>query len=148
MTPIQRALVNLSTLLVFVSGVVYGTMKYLLAGSDPYSSAGSPLQPWALALHVLSAPAMVFSVGMIVRDHIVAKLVNGFGKSIPNTARLSGLASTFLLVPMIASGYLLQTTTNETILTILTVIHVASGCFYGFFFLAHFVASRRARAES
>ena len=91
-----------------------------------------PLQPWALDLHVLAAPILVFAVGWIYKDHVQAKL------AIPGVpVRRSGLMGALLLVPMILSGYLLQTVTNETMHRPVLVIHLLTGAIFTAAFVVH-----------
>jgi len=75
MTTAQKLLLTLSTLTVLVSGLVYGALKYFgewlathLLGlfpaiTDPFSSIRHPLQPWALDMHVLAAPVLIYGLG-------------------------------------------------------------------------------------
>lgn len=73
MTPVQRWLLHLSTLLLTMTGGAYAVMKYLMEPADPFSAVSHPLQPWMMSAHVLVAPVAVFAVGLIFRDHIVGK---------------------------------------------------------------------------
>src|SRR5262249_34490426 len=72
MTTLEKALVNLSSILVGLSGVVYAWMKYLMTTDDPYAVVNHPLQPWVLDLHLIAAPILVFSIGLIFMDHVAA----------------------------------------------------------------------------
>src|SRR5262249_18836666 len=62
MSAIEKALVNLSSILVGLSGVAYAWMKYLMTTDDPYAVVNQPMQPWVLDLHLLAAPLLVFGV--------------------------------------------------------------------------------------
>ena len=61
-----------------------------------------PLQALAQHLHVLAAPVLLFALGMAVRGHLAAKLRAGAER------RNTGLGLGLLILPMVASGYLLQ----------------------------------------
>jgi len=104
---------------------------------DPFTLFRHPLQPWALDLHVLAAPLFLLAVGMILREHILARLADARRRR----GRRSGVLATWLLVPMIASGYLLQTVTSEWWRMVLLVTHLASGGLFLVTYLAHMVAA-------
>ena len=141
MSPFERTLLNASTWLVALSGSVYFYMKYLMRGDDPYSIIHHPLQPHALSLHVLSAPILVFALGLIARDHIIGYLF----ESRQRRGRATGILAVSLAVPMIVSGYLMQVLTDPGPRRILSIIHLAGGALYVVLFLGHLVASRNGR---
>ncbi len=143
MTSFQRRLTNLSTLIVGVSGVVYAWMKYLMTSDDPYSVVNHPLQPWMLDLHVLAAPLLVFAIGMIARDHIITKLRSGGARP----GRTTGLFAVICLLPMIATGYLVQVFTGETARLACVIVHLATGGVYLAAFATHVALSWRAAAR-
>jgi len=143
MTGFQRWFTNLSTLIVGVSGVVYAWMKYLMTSHDPYSVVNHPLQPWMLDLHVLAAPLLVFAVGMIARDHIIAKLKSNGSRP----GRGTGLFAVVCLLPMIATGYLVQVFTGDTPRLVCVVVHLATGAIYLAAFAGHVTVSWRAAAR-
>ena len=131
-------MLNLSTVIVGLSGIVYGIMKYLMTPVDPYAVVNHPMQPWVLDIHVLAAPLMVFAVGLIAQDHIVTQL-----KKRQKTGRLSGLLALWCLFPMVATGYLIQVVTNETARPIFVGIHLSTGGLYLILFAAHLIIARR-----
>src|SRR5262245_57071585 len=131
MSPLQRWLLHLAALATGLSGIVYGILKYfgeplarafpsIFAGpDDPFSAVHHPLQPWSLDLHVLSAPLLLFAVGWMFKDHVLGKIA---GKA--PAGRVSGLTQLALLVPMVLTGYLLQTTTREGFVRPVMLAHV------------------------
>lgn len=144
MTRTQRFLLSAATLILALTGVVYAVFKYLgedLArrfpslfpvADDAFSAIHHPLEPWALDLHVLAAPALVFAFGWIFKDHILAKL------GMPGApVRKSGIAGIALFIPMVLSGYLLQVVTNERLHGPLVVLHLGSGALFAATYLAH-----------
>ena len=142
MTRFERITVNSSTAIVGFSGVVYGVMKYLMTSSDPFSVVNHPLQPWMLDLHVLGGPLMIFAVGLVTREHIFGQLrkrSNGRG-------RTSGMIALSCLLPMIATGYLIQVFTDETARFTCVVLHLSTGAVYLGVFFAHTVIGRRIAA--
>ena len=143
MTPLERFMLSLSTAIVGLSGLVHAVMKYLMTPVDPYAVVNHPLQPWVLDTHVLAAPLMIFAVGLIAQDHILAQLrmrQNG-------TGRLSGLLALWCLLPMLSTGYLIQVTTNESLRFGFVIIHMSTGGLYLILFAAHLIISRRAAAR-
>jgi hypothetical protein len=143
MTALQRWLLHVSTLLLAASGVAHAIMKYLLEGDDPYSAVGHPLQPWALSLHVVVAPLAVFAIGLIFRDHVVGGLRNRNG----GAGKGSGLWALALLLPLAASGTLIQVVTNEWLRKALVVTHLSTGLLYTATYAAHLVRSRRGKRD-
>lgn len=140
-TPLaERILHHAAALTVGLSGLAYAWMKYLTAPPEnAFSVVNHPLQPTALHLHVLSAPVLVFAVGILWRDHVWARLRNSGRRR----GRASGTALTLLLVPMIASGYLLQTTTSEALHTVLVGTHLVTGGAWLVGYAAHAVSALR-----
>jgi hypothetical protein len=110
--------VHLSTLLVGITGVIYAVMRYLMEPTDPFSVVNHPWQPTLQHLHVLVAPLMVFAVGLIWKKHVSDHRRAGL-----STGRRSGLSLVLTMVPMIASGYLIQVTVTDTWRTAWIVIH-------------------------
>lgn len=143
MTALEKMLVNLSTIIVAVSGVVYGWMKYMMTSEDPFAVVNHPLQPWALDVHLLASPALIFGLGLIVQDHIVAQLQKGPRRP----GRATGLLALACLLPMIATGYLIQVMVDETARRVCVGVHLATGLTYLAAFLAHLISSRRIAAR-
>ena len=63
-----------------------------------------PLQPLVLKLHVLSAPVLVFALGVVYTRHVVRQWRSG-----RSAGRSSGVGIVSTLLPMVLSGYLIQT---------------------------------------
>ena len=143
MTPLERLMLSLSTVIVGLSGVVHFVMKYLMTPADPYAVVNHPLQPWVLDIHVLAAPLMIFAVGLIAQDHIIAQL----RKRQKGPGRLSGLLAMYCLLPMLSTGYLIQVVTSENLRLVFVVIHLSTGGLYLILFAAHLTISRRAAAR-
>ncbi|MGH9870449.1 MAG: hypothetical protein ACREAA_20125 [Candidatus Polarisedimenticolia bacterium] len=143
MSRLEKVTTHTSTAIVALSGIVYGCMKYLMATDDPFAVVNHPLQPWMLDLHVLSAPVMLFALGLIAQQHILAQLARGAGRP----GRTTGLIAISCLLPMVATGYLIQVFTHETARLICVVVHIGTGVIYTMMFLAHTVISRRLTAR-
>ncbi len=104
----QVWLVHASNALVGGTGVVYGWMRYIAEPEDEFSIVNHPWQPDVQHLHVLTAPLLVFAAGWIWTAHVARHWRAGTRRG-----RRTGLTLVAMLLPMIASGYLLQTATSE-----------------------------------
>jgi len=142
MASFTRLLVNASSMTVGLSGAVYAFMKYLMSGDDPFSAYHHPLQPWMLDLHVIAAPVLVFALGMIARDHILAQFQKGPGRR----GRGTGTMAVVCLLPMIATGYLVQVFVDERARLVCIVVHLATGAVYLAAFFAHLAVARKIAA--
>jgi hypothetical protein len=134
----ERWALNLSSLAVALTGFAYFWMKDLLGTDDPFAVVNHPWQGAMLHLHVLAAPVFVLVFGYVFNSHVMKKLR---ATRIPN--RKSGLAALAMFAVMLASGYLLQTASDETWLRGLVVTHVASGVAFSLVYAAHLVVSVR-----
>jgi hypothetical protein len=138
---LERALLNATTWLMAITGAAYFFMKYLMSGNDPFSVIHHPWQPHALSLHVLAGPAAVFALGLIARDHVLARMVDPR----KGRGRATGLILVALTIPMIVSGYLLQVLTHPAAKRVLVGVHVGSGALYALLFAGHLLASKSGR---
>jgi len=136
MTRFERIMLWGSTLLVGVSGVVYGGMKYFMTTDDPYAVINHPLQPLFLKIHIVSTPLLVFAVGVVFTQHIWKQYRGGLQRS-----RRSGIWLLMALGPMILSGYLIQAVTGERVLFWLVAVHLATSVIYLLGFGLHQVAN-------
>lgn len=130
--------VHLSMLLVGGTGLVYAWMRYLLP-PDPFGVVRHPLQPATQHLHVLVAPLLVFATGLIWKQHVWGHWRRGLPQR-----RRSGLALLLALVPMVASGYLIQTTVTEAWRTAWVVTHVATSALFLAGYVGHALAATAA----
>ncbi len=138
MSRAERLLIHLSNLAVGGTGLVYAWMLYVMESDDPFSIVNHPFQPHVQHFHVLTAPFFVFAVGLIWRRHIW-----GHWSRKASPSRRSGSSLLFLLVPMILSGYLLQTAVEPDWRKVWEVLHVGAGCLWVVAFVGHFLSSRR-----
>jgi hypothetical protein len=146
-TRFERWAVWSTSVVTFVTGVIYLWMKYLMVSDDPLAVVNHPWQPAVLKLHILVAPLLVFSMGLIALRHVWRHL-----RSKMRDGRRSGLHTVVVLGPMIVSGYLIQTLTEEGWLRGMAIVHIGLGLAYGVVLLAHQFAAggrkaRSARAE-
>ena len=141
----ERWLHHGGTIAVGATGIVLGVMKYLME-PDPnsFSIVGHPWQPHVQHLHVLAAPLLVLAIGMMLRQHVLDRIFQATFKR----ARRTGLIMAAVLLPMIATGYLLQVVNHELTRQALVVVHLCSSGLFLASTIAHVVvARRRARRE-
>lgn len=125
MSPFERFLLWGSTTLVGVSGFAFLWMKYFVVPADPYAIVNHPWQPFFLKLHILSAPLLVFAVGVVFLRHIWRQFRSG-----RPGGRRTGLTVVLVLVPMVLSGYLLQTVASREALRWIAWTHIAASAAY------------------
>lgn len=139
MTRGEARLQHVANLLVGGTGLVYAWMRYLAEPADEFAVVNHPWQPDVQHLHVLTAPLLVFASGLIWRDHVWRRVRSGF-----RPRRRLGLALFALLVPMIASGYLLQVATSEPWRAAYGWLHLATSLLWVAAYVAHQTSPRPA----
>lgn len=143
----ESTFVHASTVLVGGTGLVYAWMAYLARPQDPYALVNHPLQPQTQHLHVLFAPLLVFAIGLIWQRHVWSHYKKGVRQR-----RMSGISLLLSTVPMVVSGYLIQTAVDPAWRKAWVVVHLVTSGLWLFGYLAHQVvaywkASRRRRAS-
>ena len=108
MTRTQRWAVVLSNLLVGGTGLAYGWTCYFAESDDPFSIVNHPWQPHLQHWHILTAPTVVFVVGVLWQGHIAPML-----RATQAAQRRSGLVLILMFFPMVLSGYALQVSMDE-----------------------------------
>ena len=124
----------------FLTGVIYFWMKYLLEQDDPFSVINHPLQSLTLDLHILASPLLLLVFGIIFKPHVLQKIRNHCSAN-----QRSGWIILLSCLPMVASGYLLQILVDPLLFRVSLVIHLASGTFFGATGLIHLAISLRLR---
>lgn len=143
MTQFERWAVWSTSVATFVTGVIYLWMKYLMVSDDPLAVVNHAWQPAVLKLHILVAPFLVFSIGLVALRHVWRHL-----QSQTKDGRRSGLLTVVVLGPMIASGYLIQTMTEESWLRTMAIVHIGLGLVYGVALLTHQFAAGASKART
>lgn len=110
---------QISTLLVAGTGLVYAWMLYFCQPVDEWAVINHPAQPQVQAWHVLVAPLLVFISGLLWRSHVWLRITTG-----QQPRRRSGILLAAGLGPMVASGYLLQISVDEDWRSLWVVLHV------------------------
>lgn len=121
MTTPEKYLFITANLLVGGSGLVYGWFRYFVTSDDPYAVVNHPVQPLWQHLHIWLAPVLVLAFGHFFYQHALL-----YWKAGVKEGRRSGLLMLGLALPMIFSGYLLQTAVDESWRQAWIIIHVAT----------------------
>jgi hypothetical protein len=137
MTPFERWTVWLSAVLVTATGLAYFWMKHFLHPTDPFAVVNHPWQPAVLKLHILTAPLLVFGLGLVTVRHVAAHLSAG-----TRWGRRSGLSAVFSAAPLILTGYLIQALTDERWLRVVGWAHIGLGFAFAAGLLVHQVVVR------
>lgn len=128
----ERNWLHLSAGLAGATGIVYAVMRYLLEPSEPFAVVNHPWQPHVQHLHVLTAPLLVFGIGLIWIDH-----VRRYRLARKRRRRRSGLAMAWLAGPMIVSGYALQVSVDDLWRTVWIIVHAGTSGVWLTGYLAH-----------
>jgi hypothetical protein len=128
----ERWFFNVLSALVAATGVVYFWMKYFMTTADPFAVVNHPWQPAMLAWHVMAAPALVLIFGIVLRSHIIGKLLSSSRPS-----RRSGWVSLGSFGVMALSGYLVQVISDPMLLGAVIVAHVASSVVFIVVYAVH-----------
>lgn len=140
MSRFEAWLLHLGSLLVGGTGLVYAGMRYLAVPADPEAVVGHPWQPAVQHLHVLTAPLLVLAVGALFHAHAWTALRLGV-----RDGRASGLVLLASALPMIASGYLLQTAVDPGWRRLWVAVHLVSSGLWIAGHLAHVARRLRGR---
>ena len=125
------------------TGIVYGWMRYFVEPADELALVHHPLEPTLQHAHILLAPLLVFAGGLLWRDHVWARLRAG-----ASPRRPTGILILALLVPMVTSGYLVQTTTSDLGRELSVWTHAVTGTLWAVGYALHLCAPRRRGGSS
>ena len=106
MSPWERWSLHLAALATAGTGLFDGLLRWFGTRMGEFGPEPHPWLGMAQHLHVLLAPLLVFTLGMMVRGHLWSRLRKG------PEGRHTGLGAAFLIAPMIFSGYGLQVVTS------------------------------------
>lgn len=142
MTRFQAWTMHLANLLVGGTGLVYAWMRYVLEPMDEFSVLHHPWEPHVQHLHLWTAPLLVFAAGLIWQDHIWKHFRKGV-----RSGRNSGLALLLTLVPMVVSGYLIQTAVDPTWRKVWIGIHLGASALWLLGYVGHYAVELRRRSR-
>jgi len=137
-TRAQRWLVHGANLAVGGTGLVYAWMAYLAKPADEWAVVHHPWQPQVQHLHVLTAPLLIFAIGLIWASHVGRRWT---AEGCEN--RHSGTMLALLFPAMAASGYLLQVSVDDHWRLAWTVVHVGASLVWIAGFAAHWLIGWR-----
>lgn len=141
MSGFERWSAWVSAALTTVTGIGLFWTKYLIEASGPWSVVNHPLQPWLLKAHIVTAPLLVFSIGLIALRHVWKHFRNGV-----HWGRRSGIVTGLVTLPMIVSGYLIQAVTHVAWLRGIAISHIVLGFVFAIGLSLHqLFVSRRSR---
>jgi hypothetical protein len=132
MNRFESWMMHLANLLVGGTGLVYAWMLYLVRPTDPYAVVNHPWQPQVQHLHILVAPLLVFVVGLVWQRHVWSHWSRGVRKG-----RRTGLSMALTLVPMVVSGYLIQTAVDGGWRKAWVAVHLIASALWLAGYLAH-----------
>lgn len=125
MTRFEKWCVWTTSVITGTTGIVLGWMEWAMTPPDPWAVVNHPLQPVVLKVHILAAPLLVFSVGLIALRHVWTH----FRSRMP-WARRTGLTTALMVAPMVGTGYLIQVLTAPGWLVAMAIAHVVLGLVY------------------
>jgi hypothetical protein len=106
MSALERWNLHLAALATAGTGLVDGLLRWFGVRMGEFGPEPHPWLGAAQHLHVLLAPFLVFTLGMMVRGHLWTRLRKG------PEGRRTGLGAALLIAPMVFSGYGLQVVTS------------------------------------
>lgn len=143
MNPLERWSLHLSAAGMALTGLLYGWLKYFHQRAGEFGPEPYRLQGWSQHAHVFLGPVLVFTLGVMVRGHVVPSLRSGTRRG-----RRSGLGVAAVLAPMVMAGYGMQICVDPAWRTALAWVHGPSSLLflaaYGFHLLGR---ARRARFD-
>ena len=125
MTSLERWSLHLAALFTGLTGLLYGWLRYYGQRVGDFGVEPHPLQSLLQHLHVISAPLLVFILGMLVRGHVLPMWRSGRA-----AGRISGVVLALILTPMVLTGYGVQVVTNEHWRLTLAWIHGVSSLLF------------------
>jgi hypothetical protein len=138
MTSLERWSLHLAAWLTGATGLIYGWLRYYGQRVGEFGLEAHPLQAVLQHLHVLTAPLLVFALGMLVRGHVLPMWRAG-----RPAGRLSGILLSLILGPMVASGYVVQVVVDPRWRLVAAWIHGVSSLLFLSGYGAHQLASQR-----
>ena len=137
LTGVELVLLHAANVAVAGSGVGCFVFRYLLVEQSEFGPGVHAWQPLAQHLHVWSSPLLVFAIGLMWRQHLVAAWRGGWGR------RATGVLLATVFFAMAASGYAVQTAVTWAWRLAWVIVHCVTGTLWLGAFVAHQFARRR-----
>ena len=125
MKDLERFSLHVSAVLMGVSGLLYGWLKYFHQRAGDFGPEPFALQGWAQHAHVVTGPVLVFTLGMLMRGHVLPALRYGARRG-----RATGLLLVAILGPMILAGYGMQICVDPGLRRVFAWIHGPSALLF------------------
>ena len=135
MSKLEKWSVWITSILTGVTGLGYLWTKYFVESSDPFAVVNHPLEPWFLKAHIIVSPFLLLALGMIVLGHVWKHFANRI-----TWGRNSGILAAAVFLPMVVTGYLIQSVTGQGWLEVLAIAHIVTGCVFIAGLVAHQIA--------
>lgn len=135
MSPLERWSLHLAALLTAATGALDGGLRWFGQRMGEFGPEPSPWLGPAQHAHVLVAPLLVFTLGVLVRGHLVPRLRAGMA------GRATGLALAAFLAPMVLSGYAVQVAVDPAWRTACSWVHGVSASLFLLAYLGHLAVS-------
>ena len=132
---------HLANLLVAGTGIGWAWTIWFVEPEDPFAIVNHPWQPALQTWHIVTAPLLVFGLGLLWRNHVWARVRSGF-----KARRPTGLILFALAFPMIVSGYLLQVAVDETWRDAWMWTHLVTSSLWVVVYLIHQLSPRKKSA--
>ncbi len=132
MTGLERLCLHLSALLTGATGLIYGWLRYFGQRAGEFGPEAHPLQPLLQHLHVLTAPVLVFTLGMLLRGHVQPML-----RRDPEVGKRTGLLAVLGIAPMVLAGYGVQVVVDPAWRGALAWIHGVASLIFLVGYLVH-----------
>ncbi len=143
MSPGQVRYQNFSNSVVILTGLWLYWAKLPGQAADPYSNVSGSTEVLAHNAHLLVAPLLVFSAGLLWKAHIWPRFVH---LSLPRMGVIRGLSGLFMLatlIPMVASGSFIQVTVDEHWRKIAIQTHVISSLIWTMATVFHWIRRKK-----
>ncbi|WP_243385005.1 hypothetical protein [Geothrix alkalitolerans] len=138
----ERWSLHLAALATAGTGLMDGLLRWFGQRVGEFGPEPHPWLPLAQHLHVVTAPFLLFALGMTVRGHLQARLKKG------PEGRRTGLGSAFLIAPMVLSGYGIQVVTDPAWRTALAWVHGISAGLFLLAYLGHLLLRTKRAPEA
>ena len=130
---------HLANFLGIITGLAYAWTRYFTGNSDPFSNVGNPWEPFFHNSHIWVVPLLVFACGLIWQSHILPMWKNLNPKNRGLKKVISGVCLLFIFCPMVATGYLIQTTVEENWRKIWVAVHLITSAVWAISYIVHFL---------
>ena len=132
MTNLERWSLHLAALLTGATGLLYGWLRYYGQRAGEFGLEAHPFQATMQHLHVLAAPLLVFTLGMLVRGHVLPMYRSG-----RITGRATGLMLVMGLALMVLAGYGVQVVMHPEARVVLAWLHGVSSVVFLSIYCVH-----------